>query len=135
MARPLGASATPPVRGGRSWIPISDVTFGFTTVFIALLIALVAAFALVPDSRQWLAASDGLISWIATATLTLAVAVGIWAFGRSSPDSRFRRLIPGAAALLLLQSVHSVQPFSTSAYPPWTGSKSARWSTYAASRL
>jgi hypothetical protein len=74
-------------------------------VFAAVLIALVAAFALVPDSRQWLAASDGLISWIATATLTLAVAVGIWAFGRSSPDSRFRRLIPGAAALLLLQSV------------------------------
>lgn len=105
MARPLGAPPTPPVRGGRSWVPVGDVTFGFTTVFAAVLIALVAAFALVPDSRQWLAASDGLISWLATAILTLAVAAGIWAFGRSSPDSRFRRLIPGAAALLLLQSV------------------------------
>ncbi len=105
MARPLDAPPTPPIRGGQSWIPIGDITFAFSSVFIAVLIALVAAFALVPESRQWLAASDGLISWIAAATLALAVAVGTWAFGRSTADSRFRVLIPAAAALLLLQSL------------------------------
>ncbi len=105
MARPLGAPPTSPIRGGRSWIPIGDVTFGFTTVFAAVLLALVAAFAFVPESRHWLAASDGMISWITSATLTLAVAVGLWAFGRSSPDSHFRKLIPSAAAFLLLQSL------------------------------
>ncbi|MCH7583894.1 MAG: hypothetical protein IH941_01900 [Acidobacteria bacterium] len=47
MARPLDAPPTPPIRRGRSWIPIGDITYAFSSVFTAVLIALVAAFALV----------------------------------------------------------------------------------------
>ena len=104
MVRP-GAPPIQPSRGGRSHIPVGDIRLAFTSVFAAALIALVAAFALVPDSRQWLAAPDGLISWIAPPTFALAVAVGIWAYSRSAAESRFRTLIPTAAGLLLLQSL------------------------------
>jgi len=79
-------------------------------MFAAVLIALVAAFGLMPDARLWLAAPDGLTSWIITATLAFAVAVGLWAYGRSTGDSRLRMLIPSAAALLLLQSLRFGAP-------------------------
>ena len=101
----LTAHAPAAARGGRSRIPVADITLAFTTVFAAALIAIVAAFVFVPEIRPWLAASDGLISWTATATLCLAVAVGIWAYRRSTAESRFRMLIPTVAVVLLLQSI------------------------------
>jgi hypothetical protein len=107
----LAAQAPAVARGGRSRVPVADITLAFTTVFTAALIAIVAAFVFVPEVRPWLAASDGLISWTTRATLGLAVATGVWAYRRSTTESRFRMLIPSAAAVLFLQSIR----FATSA--------------------
>lgn len=106
-ATPVAAEA----RGGRSRIPVADITLAFTTVFSAALVAIVAAFVFVPEIRPWLAASDGLIAWTSTATLALAVAVGVWAYQRSTAESRFRMLIPTVAVVAFLQSIR----FGTSA--------------------
>jgi hypothetical protein len=92
-------------RGGRSRVPVADITLAFTTVFAAALLAIIAAFVFVPEIRPWLAAGDGLIAWTSTATFALSVAVGVWAYQRSTAESRFRLLIPTVAVVAFLQSI------------------------------
>ncbi len=94
----------PPVRGGKSLIPVADVTNAFTSVFAAVAIALAAAYLMVPDIREWLGSRDGLIAWATTATLVMATGIGIWAYRRSATDSSFRLVIPLTGGFLLMQA-------------------------------
>lgn len=100
-----GPETSAPLRGGHTPIPVADVTLAVTSVFAATLIAIIAAFVFVPDVREWLSVRGGLVSWMATATLALAFGIGVWAYTRSTEESRFRLIIPGVAGLLVLQAV------------------------------
>jgi hypothetical protein len=94
-----------PVRGGRTRVPVADVTNAFGSVFAAVALALVAAFVAAADVRPWLAAPDGLISWATTVGFAIALVVGIWAGRRSTREGHFRLLIPVSAVVLLGQQV------------------------------
>lgn len=111
----------PAPRGGRSAIPVADVMSAFTSVFLAVNIALVAAFAAVPDIREWLASPTGLVAWTAVATLALAVGVGFWAAGRTVTSGRVRFAVPVAAAVLLAQALRLGAGYLGFAFPSLQG--------------
>lgn len=99
------SSFSAPTRGGRSLIPVADVTNAFGSVFIAVAIALTAAYAAVPDVRPWIGARNGLVAWMTTAALAMAIVAGVWAYRRSTHESNFRLMLPIAASVLLAQSL------------------------------
>jgi hypothetical protein len=100
-----GNQAGRPARGGRSLIPVADVTNAFGSGFAAVALALAAAYVVAADVRPWLGARDGLISWTTTAAYAIALVIGVWAARRSTREGNFRLLIPVAATLLLGQQV------------------------------
>lgn len=94
-----------PTRGGSARVPVADIMKAYASVLVAIVIAFVAAFSLVPEVRGWLTVRDGLVAGTAMATALLAVGTGSWAYRRSTAESRLRALIPMAAVVLALQHV------------------------------
>jgi hypothetical protein len=84
---------------------VADVTNAFTTAIASVILALVAAFAFVPDVREWLGSPDGLVTWATSATLVLAVITGWWAAHRSTTEGASRLLLPVSAAVMLGQNL------------------------------
>ena len=107
-AAPLRAPRTltrPSARGGRTTVPVADVTAAFSSVFAALSIALAVTYAAAPELRRWLGGRYGLVDWITSGALAAALAVGLWAMRRSPVDSRFRLLIPAIAGWGILDEL------------------------------
>jgi hypothetical protein len=94
-----------PARGGRSLIPVADVTSAFGSVFTAVAVALTAAYIAAPDVRSWLGERDGFVSWAATAGYGIALVIGIWASRRSTREGNFRLLLPFSALAFLGQQI------------------------------
>jgi len=110
-ASPLKAPAIaarpsrPTSRGGRTTIPVADVTAAFSSVFIALSIALAVTYLAAPELRRWLGGRRGLVDWITFGALVAALAVGVWAMRRSPTESRFPLIIPALAAWGILDEL------------------------------
>lgn len=96
---------TGPARGGRSLVPVADLTNAFGSVFAAVGLAVVAAYVAAPDVRPWLASRNGLVAWMTSAGYAMAFVIAIWAARRSTRDSSFHLVLPVTAALLLGQSL------------------------------
>lgn len=90
-------------RGGRVVVPVADMTNAFASVFAAVVLALVAAFAAVGDLREWIGGRDGLVQWMTTATLVGALIAGVWAYRRSTDETNFRLMLPITTAFMLAQ--------------------------------
>jgi len=87
------------VRGGRTPVPVADLTAAFSSVFIALSVALAITYAATPELRGWLGGRNGLVDWITLGALAGAFTVGVWAMRRSPVESSFPLLIPTVAAV------------------------------------
>ena len=112
---------SPSARGSRTLIPVADVTNAFASAFSAAVIALVAAYSFMPPIREWLAAPGGLVVWATAATLVMAIGTGVWAYRRSTTDSRFGLLLPSAATVLLLQQLRFGADLLDYPLPTWAG--------------
>jgi len=64
-----------------------------------------ATYLAIADARSWIGRRDGFTAWTTTAVLTLALAVAIWAFLRTTDGSKLRLVVPATAVLLLGQNV------------------------------
>jgi len=92
------APATISARGGRTPVPVADVTAAFSSVFVALSAALAVTYVTAPELRLWLGGRRGLVDWITLVALVAAFGVGIWAMRRSPTDAGFPLVIPIVAA-------------------------------------
>lgn len=92
-------------RSSRVVVPVADLTNAFASVFAAVALAVVAAYTLVPDLREWIGGRGGLVPWMTTATLVGALGAGVWAYRRSTDETNFRLLLPITAGVLLAQNV------------------------------
>lgn len=104
------AAPHPPARGGRTPVPVADVTAAFSSVFAALSIALTITYVAAPELRNWLGGRNGLVDWITLGALGGALAVGIWAMRRSPAETRFPLLIPTLAAVGILDELRYFTP-------------------------
>lgn len=84
---------------------MADVTAAFSSVFIALSVALGATYAAVPELRGWLGGRYGLVDLITFGALVAALVVGFWAMRRSTAESRFPRIIPLLASWGILDEL------------------------------
>ena len=94
-------------RGGPSPLPpVAEATRAATYGLAAAALGLAVAYAVAPGHRQWLSAPNGLTDLATAVLLAATVLVGIWALRRTPGDARWRRLLPLAALLGLLDELH-----------------------------